>query len=115
MEKKSDRNKSRINLNTASDEELKRILKSDQLIQTIKEKRPFHNLEDLWEIPGINRELFDELRKIVYLSGGEAEGKEGISSTLPASGPIVDPELSEEMGTDHPGKTGRDTQFESER
>lgn len=112
MEKKSDITRSRINLNTAGDEELKRVLKSDRLVQVIKERRPFHNLEDLQGIPGINQELLDELKKIVYLSG-EVERKEGILSTLPASGPIVDPELSEETGTDHPGKTGKDTRFES--
>jgi hypothetical protein len=114
MEKKSDNSKFRINLNTAGDEELKRVFKNDRLVQAVKERRPFHNLEDLRGIQGINQELFDELRKIVYLGSEESEGKERISTTLPTSGPIIDPELSEKMGTDHPGKTRKDTPFESE-
>jgi len=102
----------RVNLNTATDEELRRVFKNQEVVRAVKEKRPFNSLEDLSNIQGLTREEFDELKKIAYVGGGKSEEEALEAGKLPASGPILDPEVSEKMGTDQTGKV-KDSSFKA--
>ncbi len=59
----------RINLNTAGDEELKKVFKSEEVVREIKERRPFVHLDQLRGIKGIDEDLLHELSNVVYVSG----------------------------------------------
>lgn len=64
----SDNSELRININTASHEELKKLygigdVKADRIIKYRETKGPFEVIEDIMKIEGIGRKIFEKFRE----------------------------------------------------
>jgi len=69
----------RININTADDQELLRVFKSDELVWAVKSGRPYNSIEELYRVEGIDEDLFKQVEDRILVEEPSDSGFKGVA------------------------------------